>query len=1061
MSKHNESIYLEKLEFDEKLNNSWMSFFIDRTRFTWLVIIVIFIAWFLWLKSLPLESSPEVDIGMAYISTTFPGASPETMEDLVTKKIEKQISKVKWIDTISSTSMNSMSIITVQFLSNVNKQTAMSDLKDKVDFVKSELPDDANEPVVKEISLDDSPIWTFSISWDYDWFELYNYAKEIKNELEKNPLVSEVNIAWWLEKEFWVFIDPKKLEEYNLSLTQVNQAISNANMTLPIWDINVWSYKHSINVDSRFYNIEKLKNVVVTKLWDTWIVYLKDIADIKESPKKISSISRLSVSWKEPLNAVTLSVVKKQWWSIVNLVSEGEISLEDLKEKWILPKDLHIKTILDLAERIKLDLEHLVRDGILTVLLVFFTLLLILWAKEALVAWTAVPLVFLITFAVMAMFGQTLNFLSMFALILSLWLLVDDAIVIISAINQYKNTWKFTSREAALLVMRDYKKVLTTTTLTVVWIFSSMLFMSWIMWKYIFSIPFVITITLLASLVVALTLNPALAVILSWRDSKVDLKKHDNLIWFKKIWKKALDNWFISIHTLETKYWKAIEYLVSQTKRVKRFLLFVFILFISSLLLPITWILKSDFFPKWDADNFSINVELEPWTKLDVTSEFVKNIENTLLKEKEIDSFSTSVWNLSSSDGWSTSAENYATINVNLIKEEYWRKESSMSISDRLRKDFSNLKQATITVVEEAWWPPTWWDFELKIAWDDFVVLDKIAKDVKNTLSSIPWAIDITSSRKPLPFEFNISLDNSKLALYDISIPQVAMFLRNVIDWNDSSKIYIWDDEIKIKTMYEKTSVDTFDKIKDLKLKNNKWIDVALRDIMKQDFKPTVFSITREDQQRVVTISATASNMTNWAEIKRLFDEKMKNYKLPSWYKFLTWWANEENEKSVQSLLVAMMFWMMFIVATLVLLYNSYRQAVLVMVTIPLSLIWVFYWLTLFLQPLSFPGLIWLVALFWIVVRNWIILFDKINQNLEEKIPFKEAIVDAWMSRLEPVFLTSVCTVLGMIPLTLSNPTWTSLWLSIIFWLSTSTIFTLLVLPSLYYLVFRKKYWVE
>jgi hydrophobic/amphiphilic exporter-1 (mainly G- bacteria), HAE1 family len=1058
VKKHNESIYLEKLEFDEKLNDSWMAFFIDRTRFTWLIIIVIFVAWFLWLRGLPLESSPEVDIWIAVISTTFPGASPETMEDLVTKKIEKQIAKVKWIDTITSTSMNSVSVIQVQLLSSADKQTAMNDLKDKADLAKSDLPEDAKDPVVKEISLDDSPIWTFSISWDYNGFELYDYAKKIQEELEKNPLVSEVNISWWEQKELWVFIDPKKLQEYGLQLSQVNTSIQNTNMTLPIWDIDVWAYKHSINVDSRFYDLEKLKNVVVAKKWDTWIVYLKDIAEVKESPKKITSISRLSIWWKPSESAVTLWVVKKSGWSIVNLVTEGEKTLESMKERWILPENLNIKTILDQAERIKLDLSHLVRDWIITVLLVFFTLLLIIWAKEALVAWTAVPLVFLITFAVMSAFGQTLNFLSMFALILSLWLLVDDAIVVISAINQYKKSWKFTTREAALLVIRDYKKVLTTTTLTVTFIFSSMLFMSWIIWKYIFSIPFVVTVTLLASLVIAITLNPALAVFISWRNSKTDLSKHDHITWVKWFFKRALDNWFISIHFLETKYWQAISYLIEKTKRVVIFLVCILLLFFTALALPVTWLLKSDFFPKWDEDNFSVNIELEPGTKLDVTSEVSKKVEELLLKEKEVDSFSTSIWSLASSDWWWSSAEHYANITVNLIKKEYWRKENSMDITSRLRKEVEQIKEGKVTIVEASSGPPAWWDFELKIVWDDFIVLDKIWNDVKNTLSTIPKTIDITSSRKPLPFEFNIELDNSKLALYNISIPQVAVFLRNIIDWTESTKIYKWDDEIIVRTIYDNNSVDTFDKIKDLKIKNNAWVDVSLRDLVKPNFKSSVFSISRSDQERVVTISATADAWTTWAEIKKEFDEKMKNYKLPAWYRFDTGWANEENAKSVQSLLVSMMFWLIAIVWILVLLYNSYRQAVLVMVTIPLSLIWVFYWLTLFGQPLSFPGLIWLVALFWIVVRNWIILFDKINQNLDENIPYKEAIIDAWISRLEPVVLTSICTVLWMIPITLSNPTWTSLWLSIIFWLSASTIFTLLVLPSLYYVVFRKKY---
>lgn len=1063
MKKHNESIYLEKLEFDEKLNQSWMSFFIDRTRFTWLVIMVIFISWFLGLKSLPLESSPEVDIGIAFISTAFPGASPETIEDLVTKKIEKEIAKVKGIDTITSSSMNSISMISVQFLSTVDKQEAVSDLKDKVDFAKSQLPTDAKDPVVKEISLDDSPIWTFSVSGDYNGFQLYDFAKIIKDELEKNPLVSEVNISGWLQKEYGVFIDPKKMEQYGLSLSTINSAIQTANTTIPVWDIDIGSYKHSLNVDTRFYSIEKLKNIVVAKFGETGIVYLKDIAEVKESPKKITSISRLSVKWQETMSAVTLWVVKKQWGSIVNLVSEWEKALEDLKLRGLLPDDLSIKTIQDEAERIKLDLSHLIRDGVITVTLVFITLLLIIGAKEALVAGTAVPLVFLITFAVMAAADQTLNFLSMFALILSLWLLVDDAIVVISAINQYKKSGKFTTRQAALLVMRDYKKVLTTTTLTVVWIFSSMMFMTWIMGKFIFSIPFVITITLLASLVVALTLNPALAVMLSGRDSKTDLSKHDHLDGFHGFIKKALDNGFISMHSLETLYGNVIAFLLAQNKRVKRFLWFTVLVFISALLLPITWILKSDFFPKGDADNFSINIEMEPGTKLEVTSEVAKKVEELLYKEKEIDSFSTSIWSLSASsklDG-SSASENYATLKVNLIKEEYGRKENSMNIADRLRKEVETIKEAKITVLEEASGPPSGWDFELQIAGDDFVVLDKIGKDVKDTLATIAWAIDITSSRKPLPFEFALNLDYSKLSLYDLSVPQVAVFLRNVVDGAESTKIYLWDDEIVVRTIYDNNSVDTFDKIKDLKIKNNKWMDVSLRDIVKQDFKASVFSISRVDGERVVTISATAKNGTTGAQIKAEFDKKMTDYKLPPWYKFMTGWANEENQKSVMSLLISMVFGMIFIVATLVLLYDSYRQAVLVMVTIPLSLIWVFYGLTLFMQPLSFPGLIGLVALFGIVVRNGIILFDKINQNLEENIPFKEAIVDAGTSRLEPVLLTSICTVLGMIPLTLSNPTWTSLWLSIIFWLSVSTLFTLLVLPSLYYIVFKKKYLVR
>ena len=232
-----------------------------------------------------------------------------------------------------------------------------------------------------------------------------------------------------------------------------------------------------------------------------------------EAPAPVTTISRLSSSGSAPQRAVTVSVVKKPGGSIVDLIDQGQKTLQNLQANNTLPPDLKIVTIQDNAERIRLDLKALMRDGTVTLLLVFSVLFLTIGIKEALVAGTSAPLVFLSAFAVMYAGGQTLNNLSMFALILSLGLLVDDAIVIISAINQYSRTGKFTIRECTLLVLRDYKVVLISTTLTVVWMFSTMMFMTGIVARFVASIPFVMVTTLLCSLVIALTINPALAVI--------------------------------------------------------------------------------------------------------------------------------------------------------------------------------------------------------------------------------------------------------------------------------------------------------------------------------------------------------------------------------------------------------------------------------------------------------------------------------------------------------------------------------------------------------------------
>lgn len=1061
MSENNHKIkskYLDKLKFDPKLNDSWSNFFLTRTRFIILLVVIIVIAWLLSARTLPLESNPEVKIWIWTVVTMLPWASPEIVEDLVTKKLEKQINKIKWIDTMTSTSKNSVSMIIVQFTSNKDIPTAMRELKDKADLAKKDLPADTKDPVVTEISLDDSPIWTFTISGEYNWFELYDYAKKIRDELEKNPLVSEARLSGWDQVEFRVEYDPKKLDELNLTASSVNSAIAWLNFTIPIWDLAVDKYKHTITLDERFFDIQSLKNLVISKTWNSWIIYLKDVANVFEAPKKRTTLSRLSYKWSdskltEPSSAVTLWVVKKTGWSIVNLIDEWVVKLEEMQSLWILPKDLKITTIQDNSERIKLDLEHLVRDWLITVLLVFLSLFAIIWIKEALVAWISAPLVFLMTFTIMALFWQTLNFLTMFALILSLGLLVDDAIVVISAINQYKWTGKFTTRESALLVLRDYRNVLISTTLTVVYIFSAMLFMTWIMGKFLFSIPFIITVTLLSSLIVALTINPALAVTFD----KVALKKGQK----ESRLSKFMGSWFIKLTKIENFYEHILEYIISKRKRAITFLFWVLWLFILSLSLPGLWILKSDFFPKTDADTFAINFEAEPGTRLDITSELVKPIETLLLKEKEVTSFATTVWAQSGgwwkSLWWSNSWDNYASITINLIKKEYWRKETSIDMTDRLRKEFTKINWIKITIAEAASGPASWADFEIKIYWENFNIMQKIADDYKKVLSKIPGAINIESSRKPVPLEFKFSFDSTKLALYDLSLAQVWLFVRNVVDGAEATKILKWTDEIIVRTIYNNESSNNLDKIKDLKIKNLRWQDVFLRDILVNELNPSTNSITRINQKRVISVTASAWKTTNWKNILAEFNKKTASYKMPVWYEWVVGWSNEESAKSVASLMTSMIFWIFFIIITLVVLFDSYKQSILVLTTIPLSLIWVFVWLVLFGQPLSFPGLIWLVALFWIVVRNWIILFDKINANIKEDIEFKESIIDAVKTRLEPVFLTSICTVLWMIPLTLSNPTWTSLGLSIIFGLTVSTFFTLIVLPTLYFIFIKDK----
>lgn len=1047
------SVYLDGLKYDPNLNHSWFAFFINRSRLLILVIAMILTAGLLALRSLPLESQPEVDIGIAIVSVALPGASPETIEDQVIKKLEKEISKVKGISKMTASAQNSVGVITVEFSSDIQSADGVRDLKDKVDLAKPNLPSDAKEPVVKEISFDDNPVWTFSIGGNYNGFQLYDFAKKLRDEIEKDPLVSEARISGGDETEFTVFLDPSKLERYGLTVTAVNQAISSQNFSIPVGDVQVGEYVHKISVDGRYFSVRDLSDIAVVKMGQAGVVHLRDLGTIQETAKKRTTLSRLSSQGDIPTSAVTLGVVKRRGGSIVNLVDNGQAAITRAKSEGLIPSDLKVTTVLDMSERIKLDLHHLIRDGLITFVLVFLALLTFTGFRPALVASSTVPLVFMATFTVMSAAGQTLNFLSMFSLILSLGLLVDDAIVVVTAINQYLKTGKFTAKQAALLVMRDYKRVLISTTLTVVWIFAAMMFMSGIIGKFIFSIPFVITITLLSSLLVALLINPALSVVFE----KVNDGKHgevDHPTLRDRIFNRGL----IHFSRIEDWYAGLLSRLISSRRAAWRFVIFVTVLFFVSLLLPITGILKSDFFPATDQDLLAINLELPVGTRLDVTSAKTALVEELLVKEKEIASFTTMIGSEASlGNDLAQVGENYAGITISLVKKEYGRKETSMSISERLRKEVENFSDMKVTVTEMKGGPPAGQDFELRIAGPDFRVLESISGDVIKALETVPGAINIQSSRRPLPLEFRLNFDPTRLSLYDLTLPQVASFLRNAVDGTEATKVFKGKDEIVVRTRYTPDAVQTSERMKDLKITNLKGQPVFIRDIVSSQFIPSVFSIDRIDQKRIISVTAAADKSTTGGAILIAFNKAMENYQLPSGYEFITGGANDENAKSVQSLFVAMAFGMMFVIATLVVLYDSYRQAMIVLVTIPFSLIGVFWGLTLFGQPLSFPGLIGLVALFGIVVRNGIIFFDKINQNRSEGFSVHDSIVDAGRTRLEPEVLTSLCTILGMMPLTFSNPTWTSLGLSIMFGLAASTLLTLRVLPGLYYLFIKEK----
>jgi len=1110
-------LYLEKLEFNPQLRQGWLNFFIVNFRVVVLLIILLTGLGIYAFTALPRESNPEVKIPIAVVMTIYPGASPADIEELVSKKIETGIAGVKNVDKITSQSSNSVSMITVEFSAKADLNDSIRSLRDAVSNIKTKLPADANDPVVKEISMDDSPIMVMSLSGPYDGFILREAGDTIKDELEKIPGVREVNISGGDEREFSVEYDPQKLTLYNLSAVQANQKIQGANLAIPAGTFEGQSYSYPVRADGRFFTAAVLAETPIIHTDSGAIIYLKDIATIKDAAIKKTVYSRLSTGGGEAAANVTLQIIKKTGGNVIDTAQKvRSVFDEELKK---MPSGLRYDVTVDLSEDINESFTQLTHDFLLTIILVFAILFLIVGFKEALVAGLAVPLVFFATFGVMLWTNTSLNFLSLFSLILALGLLVDDAIVVVSATKQYLRTGKFTPEEAVLLVLNDFKVVLLTTTLTTVWAFLPLLMSTGIMGEFIKSIPITVSVTLIASLIIALIINHPLAAVLErirltrkifsfffgivlilaivlavaagwvgilaalvllgiavamafWylKKGKALLLANSELVareWESdEMIKKKLreqgnhdnDNFgarllhgIIRFDVFLPVYEKYLRRLITTKKARFKTLAFVFMLFLIAVALPATGIVQSEFFPASDSTQISISLEGPAGLNLAETDKIARRVEERLYKYPEIENFTTIVGTGGSADSLVAggNSSNLASFTLKLTPTKE-RNRKAYELADLINTDVADIKEAIIKAEAPSGGPPSGAAFQANIAGDDLQALDKIAKELEVTLRTLPDVSKTDISLKDSPADYTFTLSPARLELYDLSAAYVGSALRLAITGTEVTTVITGGKEIKVLARFAPDKIPNLEAIENLQILNTKNQPVFLKDVATIELKPSVATITRIDQRRTVLLTATLKGGANSTLVVSEFQKKIKGYELPSGYGITYGGESEQNTESVVSILRAMIVAFLLIISTLIVQFNSFKKAGIVLVTIPLALIGVFFGLAIARLNLSFPGLIGILALCGIVVKNAIILMDKINLNLKSGIKFDDAIVDAGKSRLEAIFITSICTILGILPITLSNEMWRALGGAVIFGLMLSSFLTLFIVPVLF-----------
>ncbi|MFH1047125.1 MAG: efflux RND transporter permease subunit [Patescibacteria group bacterium] len=1032
------------------------NFFLRNRKFTSVLMTLIVIVGLVSVFMIPKEAMPDVDFPIAVVSTSFPGASALDVEQFVTDEIESRVLHLEDVDNVTSTSSRGMSTVVVEFDVDANSFEKMNDLKDAVDLAKPSLPDEANDPMVQKISFDEMPIISVSVSGPYNLAQLKSYAEDLKTEIERVAGVSKVNVLGGEDREISVLLDRAQLNSYNLSIGQVIQAISMANTDIPVGSIETAGEIFAIRFSGKMADAEDIRNVPVGSVNDTPVL-VRDVGQVVDGYREVASISQLSVDGSKPEPSVTLSIYKVSGGNVLSIVKNIEQTMAEAQADF-LPNDLLVKKTEDNAAYIRQDLSDLSVNGLETIVIVFLLLLAFLGLREAFIAGAAIPMTFLISFAVLASIGFTLNSLTLFSLILALGILVDSAIVVTEAMNRAIRAGE-SARDAAFLTIAKFKLPLISGTLTTVFAFIPMLLTSGIMGEYIRSIPISVSIVLLASLFVALAIVP----VLSMKHMAADRRqrrwfglakyfRHERLTGLAALRERLIES-------MGNRYTNFLSRMLGDRRKFRLMAITLSVAFALSVALPFVGLLKVNMFPVDDSDVLYINFSAPLGTTLGSTFEAMSPIETLLLADDQIESF---VLNAGSSYsggfGFGSSSPQVGFAVVNLHED---RSQTSSEITERYRAALAAEYDGSVYQVDVSQ-PSSGPGGELpvvvRITGDDLIELESLANQIADELRDIEGATGVGTSIAETNGEFVVYVDRQKAQLYGLTAMQIAGLLRNSVYGSEATTLSIDSNDVGVNVRYQldpnaadgtATRVADIGDIGTLTVTTPRGT-VPLSTFLTTRFEGSQASISHEDGNRVVRVESDLLGGATAQVVLNDLSKRLERLDIPSGYTINFGGDMEAINESFTDLFRAMILGIFMIAGLLIWQFKSYRQPLFVLVTIPLALIGVFPGLTLVGQPLTFPGFIGVVALAGIVVNNAIILIDEINSLRKGGADRLDAIREAARTRLQPILLTTITTVAGILPLAITNPTWGPLGYSIAFGLLFSTVLTLFVVPMLY-----------
>lgn len=1102
----------------------------------YLLTAVIAIAGMLSYKALPKELFPEVVIPYVMVQTPYPGNNPSDIENLVTRPIEKELDGIKGIKRLSSTSMQDVSLISIEFTFDTDIKDALQDVKDAVDKSKNELPNDLPaDPSVQDIDFSEFPFINVNVSGDFSIDQLKQYGDILEEEFKGIPEVSKVQIQGISEKEVRINIDQHKLESYMLNFTNIEDAVAQENLSLGGGEVKIGETRRAVRIIGEFTNMDEIKNIIVKNEKGN-IVYLKDVADVEYGYEEAKSISRLGTT-----PVISLQVIKKSGENLLSASENVYTAIEDIRKQHLVPDNLEIVATNDQSVMIKKQLSNLENSMIMSIIFVVAVLFFFLGTRNALLVGLAIPMSMFLSFLVLGAMGSKINMIVLFGLILALGMLVDNAIVIVENIYRFidQGHKKF---EAAKLAVGEVAIPIIASTATTLAAFFPLVFWDSLMGEFMYYLPITLIIVLTSSLFVALIIIPVISVSLiktgeelkplnkakgykiagilialatllylfksyTWANilsigafiTLANILIFNKIgLWFQNEFLTKLENWYLKILNFsingKTPYFIVLGSFA---------LLFGTIQFMKMRNPDIL------FFPSSDPNYINIKAQLPIGTDIEATDAFMQQLYDKVYTITKPDSsiIKSIVTNVgegakTQDDIGGSQAQGFdGLITISFIDYEDRDGLSSQATMNHLTHDLIHkYPGVNISITKERKGPPTGKPINLELIGKDYDKLIGLSDTIQSIIDSKNIAgiegltIDLDLG-KP---EMLVHINRDAARRFGMSTGMIASSIRTALFGKEISDFKDGEDEYPIQLRLKDSQRYSIPALMNQKMtfRNNegKYMQIPISAVASFSYNTTYGAIKRKDLDRVVTIYSNVLEGYNANDINNELKEVLKeNAKLfQDGYKYKFTGEQEEQAKSMEFLTIALGIAVALILLILVSQFNSLVKPLIIASSIVLSTIGVFGGIATFgMDIIIVMTGIGIVSLAGVVVNNAIVLIDYIDLlkarkreelGLEENavLPLADAtecIVQGGKTRLRPVLLTAITTILGLLPMAVGlninfetmlsdfDPRisfggdmadmWSPLSWTVIFGLTFATFLTLVIVPVIYKLTTR------